>query len=871
MPGEAQASHPMTNRQFTAGPPQHIWIRSAWYEGNVRVIVSPRARVTVQLDSTVFGSGAAPAISSEPEYWYVILVAGQSNAMAYGEGLPLPATLDKTHPRIKQLARRATVTPGGEACAYNDIIPLDHCPHDVQDMSRLSHPRADLSKGEYGCVSQALHIAKKLLAYIPDNAGILMVPCARGGSAFTQGGDGAFDVARGATESSSRWGAGKPLYQDLIARTKAALDKNPKNVLLAVVWMQGEFDMSGANYAQQPALFAAMVRQFRTDMTSHTAQMPDFSPFSVPWICGDTTHYWKEKYPVQYDTIYGAYKNSPEPGVYFVPFMTDENGVNTPTNAPADDPDIAAAHYFGSASRSSGNWTSSLRDSHFSSPARRGIVAERLAAAILLHAGRGTLLAAPVAAAPLSHPENPVPTLAGGTQNYAPQVETFGYNGRRGDGTLQAQGWQTATGGTFTTVEQTDGSSGHLLQVGKQAGKAWNISQTVTHPADLLRYGGRLRMKFKITGTGLVNNRFAFGFYLNVNTADMPAGVFPGGGGRDTAMAFFIQTDAANTNLMWHGRANRKVGSFGAFSNDWQTLEIEYPGNNSLAVTPYFNGTKGTPFIIEKTAGSVSANTLSIQSVTASETYDVAFEYFSVDIFRDEGIVTLAEDDAASYVWFPPGLRGGRVILPDTKVSAGNTVQIVASGTGKITVVPGGGDVLINGASRAATATDSVTLVQAGSDGKSWQTASGTLTPAFVVPPALLAKLTAVTGLGTRTALGTVLETQTAARHIIDVVNTYLSTPLTEQEMRFILDNVAHFTFTLMVGDRRSEQASRIISVGNWHGEDVTSFATGDLEQPYNLKLTWNASVGTMILTDHHSGRDNTFGAIRGLTITPKD
>ncbi|EIO83652.1 hypothetical protein ECTW10119_2572 [Escherichia coli TW10119] len=37
---------------------------------------------------------------------------------------------------------------------------------------------------------------------------------------------------------------GKPLYQDLIARTKAALQKNPKNVLLAVCWMQGEFDMS---------------------------------------------------------------------------------------------------------------------------------------------------------------------------------------------------------------------------------------------------------------------------------------------------------------------------------------------------------------------------------------------------------------------------------------------------------------------------------------------------------------------------------------------------------------------------------------------------------------------------------------------------
>ncbi|HHR4769105.1 TPA: hypothetical protein ACS55J_000661, partial [Salmonella enterica] len=174
----------------------------------------------------------SPVANTEPEWYYVIPVSGQSNAMAYGEGLPLPDTLDKPHPRIKQLARRATVTPGGEACAFNDLIPLDHCPHDVQDMSGETHPKADLTKGQYGTVSQALHIAKKLLPLIPQEAGILIVPCARGGSAFTTGALGAYTDAAGATAVSARWGVGKPLYQDLIARTKAALDKNPKNQLL---------------------------------------------------------------------------------------------------------------------------------------------------------------------------------------------------------------------------------------------------------------------------------------------------------------------------------------------------------------------------------------------------------------------------------------------------------------------------------------------------------------------------------------------------------------------------------------------------------------------------------------------------------------
>ncbi|EFP2098316.1 DUF1737 domain-containing protein, partial [Escherichia coli] len=141
-------------------------------------------------------TSANPSVA--PEYYYVIALAGQSNGMSYGEGLPLPDTFDSPDPRIKQLARRSTVTPGGAACIYNDIIPADHCLHDVEDMTGLNHPKADLSKGQYGCVGQGLHIAKKLLPFIPANAGILLVPCCRGGSAFTTGVDGTYSDATGA-------------------------------------------------------------------------------------------------------------------------------------------------------------------------------------------------------------------------------------------------------------------------------------------------------------------------------------------------------------------------------------------------------------------------------------------------------------------------------------------------------------------------------------------------------------------------------------------------------------------------------------------------------------------------------------------------
>ncbi|HDH9233949.1 TPA: hypothetical protein PJR57_005687, partial [Escherichia coli] len=127
----------------------------------------------------------------------------------------------------------------------------------------------------------------------------------------------------------------------------------------------------------------AMLTQFRADLSVFNAQCHGGSAADVPWICGDTTYYWKNTYGTQYNTIYGAYKNRESEGVYFVPFMTDGNGVNTATNAPAEDPDIPASGYYGAASRTNGNQVSSNRPTHFSSWARRSIIPDRLATAIL--------------------------------------------------------------------------------------------------------------------------------------------------------------------------------------------------------------------------------------------------------------------------------------------------------------------------------------------------------------------------------------------------------------------------------------------------------------------------------------------------------
>ena len=547
------------------------------------------------------------APSSEPDWYYVVVLAGQSNAMAYGEGMPLPDSYDAPDPRIKQLARRSTVTPGGEGCTYNDIIPADHCLHDVQDMSTLNHPKADLSKGQYGCVGQGLHIAKKLLPYIPNNAGILLVPCCRGGSAFTQGAEGTFSTTTGASQDSARWGAGKPLYQDLITRTKAALQKNPKNVLLAVCWMQGEFDMSAATYAQQPALFTAMLKQFRADLSGFNAQCHNGSASDVPWICGDTTYYWKNTYGTQYDTVYGAYKNRENDNVFFVPFMTDGNGNNTPTNLPAEDPDIADAGYYGAQSRSNGNWVSSNRPTHFSSWARRGIIPDRLATAILNAVGRTSAFIS--GKAPEIKPSPGDDTPSGPSEDTS--VRTISLLPTAGE--AAAQGWTIKDG----SIQLSEG----VFKITKQNNKTWSLTHPVDDAVSLLTQGGKLTCKFRLSGT-LTNDQFGLGIYLYTD-ATVPDSVAMTGTGNPFLMAYFTQTTDGRLNLVHHKKAgNTKLGEFGNYSNDWQTLELVFTAG-SATVTPKLNGVAGSPFQIIRDGLTLGLNALTLTDITKNAAYGV--------------------------------------------------------------------------------------------------------------------------------------------------------------------------------------------------------------------------------------------------------
>ncbi|WP_097417872.1 DUF6645 domain-containing protein, partial [Escherichia coli] len=453
------------------------------------------------------------------------------------------------------------------------------------------------------------------------NAGILIVPCSRGGSAFTDRAEGTYNPETGATADSSRWGVGKPLYMDLIARTKAALEKNPKNVLLAVYWMQGEGDCSSSGYANHPSLFTGMVDQFRTDLATYAEQCLGGDAARVPWVCGDTTFWWKQQYPSQYETIYGAYRNNSDLNIHFVPLMQDETGANVATNNPADDPDVPEANYYGAASRTAGNWTNPTRAMHFSSWARRGILPDRIATAILTHAGRNG------------------PFLAGGdiTENYPepakPQSNvTTLYSGAESEGSYAAQGWTLSEGNAEVVTDSTS-PTGRALKLTKTGDGHLKLKHAVTEAPELLKNGGKIKLSFKVIGEW-VSKQIALAFYLKLNESAIPEGVAfanKAEGSSPFLVGCFLMSDTAQGMvLMKDGKT--KIAGYGQMNNAWHTLELEYPGQGQNTVTPIVDGVRGNPVQLSYINYAADENVLELTDATINATYETWIDTLTVEV-----------------------------------------------------------------------------------------------------------------------------------------------------------------------------------------------------------------------------------------------
>lgn len=247
--------------------------------------------------------------------YMILCVAGQSNAVGYDESV-IPADYCSRFDtgRIFQLG------------LYGDdnlkVISLGPCAQNFQDMRPFGNP-ANPGVGTRGI---HLPLAHRLLQYIPEGYDILVLPCAYGGTGFTVGEYGTYDAETLRPEPGIwRWGMDSCYYHAMCDRIGYALERNPENRFLGMVWCQGEWDSENA--AGHAVGFDAMTKDF-------FARMEEKYPHRVYrgswdkniWYNMETVAFWHSYH--QCPQIWEYYRTwNPETYVP-VPRSTDSNEVN---------------------------------------------------------------------------------------------------------------------------------------------------------------------------------------------------------------------------------------------------------------------------------------------------------------------------------------------------------------------------------------------------------------------------------------------------------------------------------------------------------------------------------------------------------------
>lgn len=220
---------------------------------------------------------------------------------------------------------------------------------------------------------------------------------------------------------------------------------------------------------------------------------------------------------------------------------------------------------------------------------------------------------------------------------------------------------------------------------------------------------------------------------MKTTSAALPAGVTLVSDGsanmNPMLMNFAVITRSGNISLCQHRGNNSgimvEVANWGKFDNDWHTLELIYPGNNNVMVTPVLDGVNASPVSLSYSAAIVPKDTIYLTGITSGTVYTVDVAGFEGQIYRDSGEYTLTPADNGSSYFFPAGYHKGKINIPDTPFAQGFSVTISAQNA-SVTVHPDSNAVLLQppdggeGYPVNAVINSAVKLIQSGIDGKTW-------------------------------------------------------------------------------------------------------------------------------------------------------
>ena len=249
--------------------------------------------------------------------YMILCVAGQSNAVGFDE-----SPVDKDYMGKFRTRRLWQLGLWGEDNLQ--IVPLQACAQNFQDMRPYGNPGS--SPGQPGTKGMQLPLADLLLDRIPEDYDILVLPCAYGGVGFTVGETGTYDPqTRRPSEGRLRWGVQSPYYLALKDRLRFALDQNPENQFLGVVWLQGEFDFEDGNGNIRG--FTEMTRDFLTVFSQEYPGRVYRGDWNRDiWYNVETTYYWYTQGDCP--MIWAHYKTWNPKTYVEIPRDTDTNAVN---------------------------------------------------------------------------------------------------------------------------------------------------------------------------------------------------------------------------------------------------------------------------------------------------------------------------------------------------------------------------------------------------------------------------------------------------------------------------------------------------------------------------------------------------------------
>ncbi len=249
--------------------------------------------------------------------YMILCVAGQSNAVGFDES---PVTKDYMArfrgSRIRQL--------GFLGEDNLKAVPLGACAQNFQDLRPYGNPAS--VPDQPGTKGMQLPLADLLLDRIPEDYDLLVLPCAYGGVGFTVGEPGVYDEKNmRPSEGRLRWGVNSPYYRAMKDRLRFALERNPQNQFLGVVWLQGEFDFGDG--PGQIKGFTEMTEDFfATFASSFPGRVYRGDWNRDIWYNVETTFYWYTQGDCP--MIWEHYRTW-NPGTYVeIPRTTDTNAVN---------------------------------------------------------------------------------------------------------------------------------------------------------------------------------------------------------------------------------------------------------------------------------------------------------------------------------------------------------------------------------------------------------------------------------------------------------------------------------------------------------------------------------------------------------------